>query len=82
MPVCQALPHRVECEDCDINSHPLAFEGMRCVNRGAAAAEGIENDVAFVAGGGYQAFVECDRVFGSGSRDVLWKPLPVDLCLS
>lgn len=61
MSVCQALPHRIECEDGDVNPHPLAFEGVCCVDGGAAATEGIKDNIAFVAGGGYQAFIECKR---------------------
>jgi hypothetical protein len=40
----------------DVDADPLPPELLRGVNGSAAAAEGVEDDVAFVGGGGDDAF--------------------------
>jgi hypothetical protein len=48
----------------DVDADPAAIQLLRGVDRCAAAAEGIENDIALVAAGGNDAFEQSKRLLG------------------
>ena len=46
----------------DVDADPVAFQFLCGVQRGAATAEGIEYDIAYVAGGNDDAFEQGNRL--------------------
>ena len=52
----------------DVDADPLPIHLLRRVNGGAAAAKLVEDNVAFVGGGGEDAFHECDRFLGGVAK--------------
>ena len=54
----EALLDEADGEVGDVDADPAAVEALRDLDGGAAAAEGIENEVAFVGAGFDDAFEE------------------------
>ena len=48
----------------DIDADPAAVQFLRGMDGGAAAAKRIENEIAFVRGGGDDAFEQGERLLG------------------